>query len=153
MDRPPEPASTLYDQVGGMPFFDQLVATFYEGVSADEILRPLYPEADLAGARRRLALFLAQYWGGPPTYNLERGHPRLRARHFPFWIGPAARERWLLHMRRAVEVSEAPPDAKARLSGYFAGAAVALQNQDDDISKPQVTTAPATPGAVDADGG
>ena len=106
MDRPPEPASTLYDQVGGMPFFDQLVATFYEGVSADEILRPLYPEADLAGARRRLALFLAQYWGGPPTYNLERGHPRLRARHFPFWIGPAARERWLLHMRRAVEVSD-----------------------------------------------
>lgn len=136
-----------------MPFFDRLVATFYEGVAADEVLRPLYPEADLAGARRRLTLFLAQYWGGPQTYSLERGHPRLRARHFPFWIGPAARERWLLHMRRAVEASEAPSDAKARLSGYFTGAAVALQNQDGDMTVAGSATSPAEPGMADAASG
>lgn len=115
-----------------MPFFDRLVEVFYAGVASDEVLRPLYPEADLSAARRRLGLFLAQYWGGPPTYSLERGHPRLRARHLPFWIGPDARERWLLHMRRAVEVTDPPPAARARLIDYFRGAAVALQNQVDD---------------------
>ncbi len=129
-DAPTTPS--LYEEVGGMPFFEALVASFYAGVEADEVLRPLYPEADLGGARRRLGLFLAQYWGGPPTYSLERGHPRLRARHFPFWIGPTARERWLWHMRRAVEASDAPTSARERLLEYFRGAAVALQNRDED---------------------
>ena len=41
----------------------------------------LTPYLDLSRARRRLTLFLAQYWGGPTTYSDERGHPRLRARH------------------------------------------------------------------------
>jgi hemoglobin len=127
------PASpSLYDEVGGMSYFEALVDSFYAGVADDEVLRPLYPESDLTGARRRLGLFLAQYWGGPSTYALERGHPRLRARHFPFWIGPTARERWLQHMRRAVEESDAPASARERLLEYFRGAAVALQNQGED---------------------
>ena len=72
-----------------MPFFEALVDAFYDGVATDEVLLPLYPEQpDLTGARRRLTLFLAQYWGGPTTYMEERGHPRLRMRHFPFHVGP-----------------------------------------------------------------
>ena len=67
---------------------------------------------DLAGARRRLALFLVQYWGGPTTYLEERGHPRLRARHFPFSIGELERDRWLVHMRAAIDASDAPEDAR-----------------------------------------
>src|SRR6478752_282012 len=97
---------TLYDAAGGMPFFEALVGRFYDGVEADPLIRPVYPEADLAGARHRLTLFLAQYWGGPSTYNDERGHPRLRMRHFPFLIGPVERDRWLLHMRAAVEAMD-----------------------------------------------
>ena len=94
---------TLYDAVGGMPFFERLVDAFYKGVAGDDILLPLYPEApDLRGARHRLTLFLAQYWGGPTTYNDERGHPRLRMRHMPFLIGPQQRDRWLTHMSAAV---------------------------------------------------
>ena len=66
----------MYDAVGGMPFFERLVDAFYEGVASDDVLLPLYPEApDLRGARHRLTLFLAQYWGGPTTYSDERGHP------------------------------------------------------------------------------
>jgi len=78
----------LFDRAGGMPFFEALVGRFYAGVAADPILRPVYPEADLAAAERRLRLFLVQYWGGPTTYDEERGHPRLRMRHQPFalWI-------------------------------------------------------------------
>ena len=101
---------TLYDQVGGMPFFEALVDRFYRGVASDDVLRPLYPEADLAGARRRLTLFLVQYWGGPTTYLEERGHPRLRARHSPFPIRSLERDRWLLHMQAAIDASGALQD-------------------------------------------
>jgi hemoglobin len=65
---------SLYEAAGGMPFFEALIDRFYEGVAADPDLRPIYPEPDLAGARHRLTLFLAQYWGGPATYDLGRGH-------------------------------------------------------------------------------
>ena len=83
-----------------------LVGRFYDGVAADPDLLRVYPEPDdLSEARRNLTLFLAQYWGGPRTYDGERGHPRLRMRHAPFAIGPAERDRWLLHMRAAIAAS------------------------------------------------
>lgn len=122
----------LYDVVGGMPFFEALVTRFYDGVETDTVLRPLYPEPDLAGARHRLTLFLAQYWGGPATYSDERGHPRLRMRHAPFPIGGVERDRWLLHMRAAIDASDAPADAKARLHEYVAMAAEAMRNRPDE---------------------
>jgi hemoglobin len=121
---------TVYDRVGGMPFFERLVDRFYDGVAADPVLRAVYPEQDLSGARHRLTLFLAQYWGGPRTYDEERGHPRLRMRHFPFAIGAAERDRWLVHMRSAVAVEAPPPDVADAFERYFDNAADAMRNRD-----------------------
>ena len=122
---------TLYDRVGGTPYFERLVDSFYVGVESDPVLLALYPDhADLAGARRRLTLFLVQYWGGPTTYLEERGHPRLRARHFSFAIDALARDRWLLHMRAAIDESDAPDEAKAELHDYMTMAADAMRNRD-----------------------
>ncbi|HEX5825522.1 MAG TPA: globin [Candidatus Limnocylindrales bacterium] len=121
---------TLYDAAGGMPFFEALVGHFYAAVAGDPILRPLYPEADLADARHRLTLFLAQYWGGPRTYDAERGHPRLRMRHAPFAIGPAERDAWLARMREAIAWSEPPPAVAERLHRYIDMAAEAMRNRD-----------------------
>ena len=122
---------TLYEAVGGMGFFERLVDAFYEGVERDDVLLALYPDHDdLAGARHRLTLFLAQYWGGPQTYSDERGHPRLRMRHAPFAIGPDARDRWLLHMRGAVATLEPIPEVEAALHEYFDMAAEAMRNRD-----------------------
>lgn len=121
--------NTLFDAAGGMPFFEGLVARFYEGVASDPVLRPLYP-VDLEPSTRHLTLFLAQYWGGPTTYDAERGHPRLRMRHAPFAIGPVERDRWLLKMRGAV-AAMAPPEPIARaLLDYFEMAAEAMRNRD-----------------------
>jgi hemoglobin len=121
--------NTLFDAAGGMPFFEGLVARFYEGVASDPVLRPLYP-VDLEPSTRHLTLFLAQYWGGPTTYDAERGHPRLRMRHAPFAIGPVERDRWLLKMRDAV-AAMAPPEPIARaLLDYFEMAAEAMRNRD-----------------------
>ena len=121
---------SLYEAAGGLPFFEALVDRFYEGVAADPDLRPIYPEPDLAGARHRLTLFLAQYWGGPTTYDLERGHPRLRMRHAPFAIGPAQRDAWLGHMRNAIASLAPEPEIAARLEVYFGMAAEAMRNRD-----------------------
>jgi len=121
---------TLFDTAGGMPFFERLVGRFYDGVPGDPILGPLYPEPDLAGARHRLTLFLAQYWGGPRTYDAERGHPRLRMRHAPFAIGPAQRDAWLALMREAIVAADPPPAVAERLHAYFEMAAEAMRNRD-----------------------
>jgi hemoglobin len=121
---------SLYDRAGGMPFFERLVGEFYAGVAGDPVLRPVYPEPDLSAAQRRLTLFLAQYWGGPQTYDRERGHPRLRMRHAPFAIGIAERDAWLALMRAAVTAADPPPDVSDRLLAYFEMAAEAMRNRD-----------------------
>ena len=121
---------SVYDAVGGMPFFVALVDRFYAKVAKDIMLRPLYPD-DLGPPAEHLALFLAQYWGGPTTYSDERGHPRLRMRHAPFVIGSRERDRWLVHMRTAIAESGAPEDARADLEAYFAMAAEAMRNHED----------------------
>jgi len=114
-----------------MPFFEALVDRFYEGVAADPVLLRLYPAPDdLADARHRLTLFLGQYWGGPSTYSEERGHPRLRMRHAPFAIGPDERDRWLAHMRAALEALAPEPEVRAKLDEYFGFAAESMRNRD-----------------------
>ena len=122
-------ATSLYDRAGGTPFFEALVGRFYAGVAADPALRPIYPEPDLAGAQHRLTLFLIQYWGGPTTYDQERGHPRLRMRHAPFAIGAAERDRWLVHMRAALAEMAPPAEIAEPLERYFAMAAEAMRNR------------------------
>lgn len=122
---------TLYEAVGGMPFFEALIDRFYDGVSKDPGLLRLYPEPeDLTEARRKLALFLGQYWGGPPAYSQERGHPALRMRHAPFAIGTDERDRWLTHMLAAVDAMEPPADVAQALRDYLESAADALRNID-----------------------
>jgi hemoglobin len=111
-----------------MPFFERLVARFYAGVADDPPLRALYPEEDLAGATHRLTLFLAQYWGGPPIYERERGHPRLRMRHAGFAIDVEQRDRWLRHMRDAIAELEPPPDVADELDRYLERAAESMRN-------------------------
>ena len=120
--------STLYERVGGTPWFTELVARFYRGVESDPVLRPLYPE-DLTGPRDRLTGFLIQYWGGPTDYSQQRGHPRLRMRHFPFAIGPAERDAWYRLMAESVAQSGAEADDAAELLAYFEYTTNFLVNQ------------------------
>jgi len=122
---------TFYDQVGGHDTFVRLVRRFYEGVAADPPLRALYPDADLADAEHRFLMFLEQYWGGPTTYGDTRGHPRLRMRHHPFAVTPDMRDRWLTHMRDAVDSVELSPADELVLWDYLERAAHSLVNSPD----------------------
>lgn len=120
--------NSFFEQVGGHETFDKLVREFYRGVMADPVLAPMYPEDDIDGAVWRLTAFLEQYWGGPHTYQEVRGHPRLRMRHHPFPINPDAKERWLGHMRNAVDTLELPPLYDAELWDYLERAALSMVN-------------------------
>ncbi|MWB97362.1 globin [Agromyces seonyuensis] len=127
-----EPQTSFYDQIGGSATFAKLADAFYDGVAADPVLKPMYPEADLGPAKRRLQLFLEQYWGGPTVYSEERGHPRLRLRHQPFKVNPDARDRWLAHMRVAVDSLALPPLEHEMLWDYLERAAHAMVNTFED---------------------
>lgn len=119
----------LYQQVGGAPFFVRLVDAFYAVVESDATLRPMYPD-DLSDSKRHFVLFLCQYWGGPPAYTEERGHPRLRMRHAPFRVTKRARDAWLAAMTVALtSVSEELSEEQlAEMAAYFDMAASQMRN-------------------------
>ncbi len=119
---------SFYAAIGGADTFRRLVDAFYLGIASDELLRPMYPEEDLGPAAERLRMFLEQYWGGPTTYGDQRGHPRLRMRHLPYAVGPLARDRWLSHMRTAVDGLGLAPLQHATLWDYLERAAHSMVN-------------------------
>jgi hemoglobin len=92
------------------------------------VLRPLYEEDDLEPAKRRLRMFLEQYWGGPTTYSQERGHPRLRMRHVTWQIGERERDAWLAHMLAAVARLDVDERARAAIWDHLERAAHTLVN-------------------------
>ena len=125
-------ARSFYEEVGGHATFTRLVARFYEGVRRDPVLAPLYPQDDWEGAETRLRGFLEQYWGGPTTYGEQRGHPRLRMRHAPFSVTPEMRDRWLTHMRAAVDSLDLAPNLRDELWTYLERAAHFMVNSFDE---------------------
>nr|4UZV_A Chain A, HEMOGLOBIN [Thermobifida fusca TM51] len=129
---------TFYEAVGGEETFTRLARRFFEGVAADPVLRPMFPEEDLGPAEERLRLFLMQYWGGPETYSERRGHPRLRMRHEPYRIGAEERDRFLTHMRAAVDDLALPAHLEQQLWEYLVYAAYAMVNVPEDAQPPMV---------------
>ncbi len=124
----------VYELVGGEDTFRRLVHAFYGRVYADPHLRPLFPD-DRTGAEDRLTLFLMQYFGGPTTYSQQRGHPRLRMRHFPFAIGQAERDAWLGHMLAALDEVGVTAPALPAMRDYFEYAATFMINQSEVESR------------------
>jgi hemoglobin len=108
--------------------FQRLVRAFYAQVPDDDVLGPMYPAHDLAGAEQRLRDFLIGRFGGPPRYIEQRGHPRLRIRHAPFAIDAAARNRWVQLMDRALDEARLPEDVTSLLREFFHGTATFLRN-------------------------
>jgi hemoglobin len=118
----------MYEVIGETGF-TRLVAGFYAQVPGDDILGPMYAQSDLAEAEERLRDFLVFRFGGPARYAERRGHPRLRARHAPFHIDVAARERWMTLMERALDEAALAPEAAAILRAFFSNTATFLVNR------------------------
>lgn len=123
--------ASLFEAIGGEPTFEKLVKGFYDQVPNDDIMGPMYPAEDLTGAHNRLKWFLMQYWGGPTDYQINRGHPRLRMRHFEFDIDQAAAERWLQLMENSlaqIDDETIPPAHRGALRDHFTRVASMLIN-------------------------
>ena len=91
---------TIYEAIGEEKI-SELVESFYSRVSSHPDLIPIFPE-DLTETARKQKQFLTQFFGGPPLYIEEHGHPMLRARHLPFEITPTRRDAWLSCMSGAL---------------------------------------------------
>ena len=118
----------VYARIGEQGF-TQLVRAFYAQVPGDEILGPMYPPDDLAGAEQRLRDFLVGRFGGPPRYIEQRGHPRLRMRHMPFVIDQRARDRWMQLMDRAIDEASLPPDVATLMREFLGQVATFMMNR------------------------
>ncbi len=119
---------SLYARIGE-DGFTRLVRAFYAQVPADDILGAMYPKDDLGGAEARLRDFLIGRFGGPQRYIEQRGHPRLRMRHMPFFIDKSARDRWVALMDRALTEAALAPDATAELREFLHETATFMINR------------------------
>ncbi|MDK8242695.1 MULTISPECIES: globin [Corynebacterium] len=132
MEISPKQEQTLFDAVGGEPFFIRLVRGFYDQVKEDDLIGPMYPDQDWEGAENRLRWFLVQYWGGPREYQAQRGNPMLRKRHFPFAIGEPEADRWLELMGKSMEQfddDELPEPYRAQMWNHMQRVAYMMINQ------------------------
>ena len=108
--------------------FERLIGAFYRQVPDDDILGPIYPQGDFAGAEERLRKFLIFRFGGPATYIEDRGHPRLRMRHAPFPVNQQARDRWMQLMTNALNEAQITGEVREILMAYFESTASAMMN-------------------------
>ena len=118
---------SVYELAGGLEAFVSLVDDFYDRVKHDRQLSPMFP-VDMTEAKEHLALFLAQFFGGPQEYSRRRGHPRLRMRHLPFTIGRPERDAWLGHVLAALDASGIPEPAAGEMRRYFEDASAFMIN-------------------------
>jgi hemoglobin len=124
------PELEIYSMIGAEGF-GRLVAAFYRQVPQDDLLGPIYPASDLLGAEQRLRDFLIGRFGGPQTYIKQRGHPRLRARHSPFPINQAMRDRWMRLMDNALAEASLPSPVEEVLRKFFNEMSTFMINQSE----------------------
>lgn len=121
-----------YERIGADEGLKLLVKLFYdnmESLSEAKTIRDLHAK-DLRSAREKLFMFLSGWMGGPDRYIAAFGHPRLRARHLPFPIGPEERDQWLMCMRKALQELDIDTMFKEQLMSSFTQTANHMMNND-----------------------
>jgi len=127
-------SDSIYTRLGGADGVRALVDRFYDHMDAAPeaaVVRAMHPP-DLSGSRDKLYWFLSGWAGGPPLYVMRKGHPRLRMRHFPFAIGPQARDEWVWCMEQAIAELVEEPMLADQLNGAFRRIAKHMQNRTDN---------------------
>lgn len=126
------PTTLPFDLIGGSEGVRRLVERFYDLMDASPEathVRALHA-ASLKASREKLTLYLTGWLGGPQLYVERYGHPRLRARHLPFAIGPRERDEWVWCMDRAIDEHPMPAELKAFLKEKLHPLADHMVNRD-----------------------
>ncbi|WP_407920414.1 globin domain-containing protein [Gottfriedia luciferensis] len=119
---------SMYEYIGKEKL-EELVDTFYSYVSKHERLSPIFP-GDWEETARKQKLFLTQFLGGPQYYSMERGHPRMRARHLPFPITIELAHDWLDCMAKAMDDVDLDEEIKEPLLQHLRNVAYHMVNQE-----------------------
>lgn len=126
-------SARAYDLIGGEAAVDRLVEAFYghmDTLEAARAIRAMHAP-DLSAIKAALKLYLGEWLGGPPLYSQQRGHPRLRMRHFGFSIGTAERDAWMLCMSKALDEVVTDDAIRRQLHTAFASLASHMRNRPD----------------------
>jgi hemoglobin len=118
---------TLYEHMGGADTVRSLVEAFYTRVQLDPLLAPLFPE-DITLVLEKQYLFLIQFFGGPPLYTEQYGHPMMRARHMPVSITNTHAAAWLNCMQHAMKEIKLPDPLVEALMDRLKGPAYHFVN-------------------------
>lgn len=122
---------TIFDRIGGRATIERLVDRFYDRMDTlpeAKTIRAMHA-GDLGLIRDVLKRYLTEWTGGPKLYTPEKGHPRLRQRHFGFAIGDAERDAWMLCMRGALEEVVSDEAARGDLDKALSGLADWMRNK------------------------
>jgi len=106
----------------------QLVDRFYDLVFVNEVIGGLF-KTNKEEIKRKQYLFLTQFLGGPASYTMEFGHPRLRARHMPHTITEDSAVAWLKCMHEAIQTLNTSEEIKNELFNRFPQTAFFMVNQ------------------------
>lgn len=98
----------FFETIGGVAFFIRLGTCFYELVSADELLAPLFPAADWARQATLLSSHFIRLWGRDDP--AEAWRPGLLKVHTRWIITHEQRRRWLELIRQAAADAGAPDE-------------------------------------------
>ncbi|MFZ0015371.1 MAG: group II truncated hemoglobin [Acidimicrobiia bacterium] len=122
-------APTPYEEIGAEDAVRILAETFYDVIEEDSpMLRDMLP-ASTRNTRRKFFMYLSGWLGGPPLYEQEWGHPRLRMRHMPFPIGDEAAAEWMRCMRETLQRVDVGEPLRSFLDERFAPLAEHMRNQ------------------------
>ena len=122
-------AVTPFEEIGGADAVDRLSDAFYDVIEEEStILRALLP-ASTKNTRKKFAMYLSGWLGGPQLYEEKWGHPRLRMRHLPFPIGAFEAEEWMRCMRLAMDRAQVTEPLRTFLDERFGQLALHMRNQ------------------------
>lgn len=121
-------AETPYEEIGGTHAVRSLSDAFYDVIEEESpTLRAMLP-ASTVNTRKKFAMYLSGWLGGPPLYEEKWGHPRLRMRHMPFPIGTAEAEEWMRCMRLALDRAGTSQPLRRFLEDRFSQLADHMRN-------------------------
>jgi hemoglobin len=122
-------AETPYEEIGGAEEVRRLANAFYDVIEEESsVLRSMLP-ASTANTRKKFAMYLSGWLGGPPLYEERWGHPRLRMRHMPFPIGTEEANEWMRCMGLAMDRAGIAEPLRSFLEERFGPLALHMRNR------------------------
>jgi CDGSH-type Zn-finger protein/truncated hemoglobin YjbI len=139
--RDPERIPTMFEWCGGLPALTRMTRLFYEKhVPQDSMLAPLFANMS-ADHPQRVAKWLAEVFGGPPSYSEDHGgYPRMLSQHVGKGLTEDWRARWVTLLLRSAREAGLPndPEFRSAFQAYIEwGSRLAVENSQSDAAPPE----------------